>query len=268
MKFHAIFPNNKDDFYGKTLVNHLLQKGIFNDHYFEHVMFNIIVEPDSWQDFLFRYLWESVYLRRSSSEQSVPCYKNKITKNSDSCLLKVSLAELLEFITVATPPSLKHLIPDSTKNVKNIMDVIKEFLFKENGGQKQLYHSMFKKVLRMELFGTKKTYDVKRMDSLREYNPNLKDDVDITIDVESATSDIFNHFFILDKGNFGMQITIQFINDTQIKYLLSHDLLKTFDITNVYLIKKNLYVSMYTLNYIPNDAINKIIKHSYSSLGA
>lgn len=142
MKDYASLPSHRDT----VLLKYLLRKSIMNDYLLENTWFSVALKPDSVMDFMYRRLWETVYLRtkRQSSYDT----------NTGVMTLWVSLADIIQYIRSATPPRLSSSIEDSIKDIDNIVEILKQFLMGDNGGHTQFYISLFKQLTRMEPFET------------------------------------------------------------------------------------------------------------------
>ena len=99
-------------------VNFMLAKNIFNDHFYENIIVDITIDIDKPEYFLYRKLWETVYLNRNTNFSLY----DKINKNY---VIRISLSEALRFINEATPPILKDKIPSSTSSIINVFDLLR-----------------------------------------------------------------------------------------------------------------------------------------------
>lgn len=225
-----------EDYYHVDFINGLLQRGIFNDHLFECVWYTITVELDSCIQFLYRRMWESVYLRKGYSHFDI---------KSDKMRLTISLSEALQFIHTATPPRLKHLIPESTKSIKDITTLLKQFLMDDNSGQLITYISIFKKITHLEQFETVWDYDTKSIDVLREYGENPNGLVCSVVHCSGSIETIIND----ERSTPLIQVLFHCQNEGQLKMLIKLISFYTTSLND----PSTIMTSMYVLNIKPGN---------------
>ena len=112
-------------------IDSLLSKGITNTKIMESTYFRFGVDIDSPIQLFYRELWTQTYLRRVDEDAYPERYDLKEPDdlfNEDlpesRFLVYVSIAECLEFINSVTPPALHKDIPDNTKSINAIYDLM------------------------------------------------------------------------------------------------------------------------------------------------
>lgn len=161
MKIVSIKPcNDINELYNSNITDYieqLLAKKLPNDFLFDKYLLSITITNDKDDDihslhksFLYRRLWESVYIKM----ENMSTYNFYDTH--EEVELKISLAEAITFIRVATPPSpsLQALIPEATKSIAATIDTLKQFLIDGDINQPITYHSIFKRIMHFEKFDT------------------------------------------------------------------------------------------------------------------
>lgn len=234
-----------------SFINALLTKNIFNDYYFEKAYFEITADIDLYQDFLYRLLWETVYLRRNYNERS---YYNK---DDNSCVLMISVSECIAFLKSAIPQNYHISMEEAIGSINKIGSTM-ELLLKDNSLQ-SYYASIFKKILHLEIYGTNKTYDIKRMDTVKD-SISEENKKKIIVDVEAFSGDYFETE--LNNLNFDMALTLNTHSDKQNGLLLKYGVFDSYSLSNLYKIKNELYLNL-CYEHKPNGFINKIIKRVY-----
>lgn len=146
----------------KEMINRVLCNSQFGDDYMnDHSYISIKIKMENRNDFtafLYRRLWECVYLKMDQSQYSFMI--------DDICTMKLSLSEVIRVINELTPPVLKNKIQEFTMSVDNMTAVLNDFLFDPNGGQ--FYRSMFFKICHFEPFPHTSNYDFKRTEKLSD----------------------------------------------------------------------------------------------------
>lgn len=173
-------PNYDED---KDILPILLKKHISNDIVFEKRFFRIVIDNENPIDFIYRRLWQETYLRRS--------VVNRTTHDVDGSkyTILVSFAEAITFIRTVTPPVFQPRVDELTESIDNIYDMLCHYLMEENG-QLEYHLSVFRKCIAFNPFETQTSYNIKRMCTLRKFNPT-----GIIIDVEASTcsfEDLYN----------------------------------------------------------------------------
>lgn len=151
-----------------SFIDGLLEKGIHSDVYFDDYPVRIRLKPDDWFGYVYRELWETVYLKRpGSSIVHKPDINNPNTKESE-VNLRISLSEAIGFIYAATPPRLQNQIPDSIKSIESIKGLLETFLMDDSNPEKVHYHSIFKDYTHFNQFSTIWKCDNSKVKLLRE----------------------------------------------------------------------------------------------------
>lgn len=228
---------NYDDI-NVDVINMTLEKGIINDYLFDNYFFHIRVELDKPIDFIYRRLWEAIYLR--TKKYSI------YDKNSKLFTIKMSLSEAMQFINAATPPILQYLIKDSTNSLSSIIDVLDQFLIDDNSGHLQTYHSIFKRLMHLEPFDTKWEYDTTHAEILRKHNPVGL--VGALLTSNHSICDIMSH----DKlDSLTVHVLFHCQNDTQLNRLIDIIQRNAIDSDNGYTYITNQFIIL-NINRITN----------------
>ena len=250
-----IYPENQ--MIDKKFINHLLKKEIFNDHYFENVYFRITVSMDHYIDFLYRILWETVYLKRDEMHLS------QYNEQNQTCELCVSLSEMICFLKNAIPTNYKIPMEEALGSIQQIEDACM-LLLKNQSMKSQIYFSsIFKKMLRFELFETNNTYNLERIQKLKNIvsEENRKK---IMIDVQACSFPFVKHLSHLDNVDqpYQMLVIVNTHHDKQNKILLDHHVERDFVISNIYLHENEYYITL-CYRQKQNAFINKLIRRVY-----
>ena len=239
----------------------LLSRSIFNDKLFDRIHFKIVIKLDDPSDYLYRILWESVYLNRSKI--------SRCDHTQDRIILYPSLSEIIGYIYTTTPPRLAHLIPDSIKTIEEINNSITQFLIDDHGGQLITYHSYFKQYMRLGRFETKFTYNKERASLIMRSINDIE--VDSVVDIESSPLSI-DDLLVYDKTDNGgcIQMTLYYKNpkDTgPVCEMISSKLdgPHMWEISNVSQDDSGIYITIFTMNYDGNMPlfIRTILENQY-----
>ena len=267
------------EYFGKheSFINQLLEKGIFNDYVFDHYWIAITVELDEYIQFLYRYMWEDLYLHIKQSWYFTPtnlsqsATRRSVFTDNKTLFVDMSLSEALQFIELATPPALKHLIPESTNSVDNVIAILKQFLMEENGGQLITYIDIFKKTMRFNYFETRWSYDLKPIEILREVGENQNGLVCAFIASTKAIEDIAKNESPYSLDEFQLLFHCQ--NDKQVKLLIDLTGVDHIDKcgcsqTSILNIKPDNCGGFYVMCYYQNqyqfsEEFRKLIKENY-----
>lgn len=137
-----------------SFVDTLLKKKCADDivfeRYEEFAIGCIVNNPEAC---IYRWLFEKTYLRKDTMSRYIP-EKNFV-------LLRVSLSEILQFISAATPPRLRKQVWDLS-SIADIIEALKMFLM-EKSEYLQYYLKTFENVLRFGKFDTFWSYDSTRL---------------------------------------------------------------------------------------------------------
>ena len=148
-----------------------LKKGIINDYLFEKKFFEVYVEEVLPIEFLYRRMYEELYLKR---DYWYEC--SKLPENGKMKLL-LSVSEAILFIKSALPPVFK---PREKEAIESI-DAIKETLMALLTGKAQYdYIDLFKRNTGLNYFETKTNYDTNRIGVIRKFN-SIRPVVDVII---------------------------------------------------------------------------------------
>ena len=225
----------------------LLSRSMFNDKLFDRIYFKIVISLDDPSDYLYRILWESVYLNRSSTLSRYDDAHHRV-------IVLASLSEVIGYIYGVTPPRLSHLIPDSIKSISEINNSLTQFLMDENSGHLITHHSYFKKYMRIGEFETKLTYNKERYSVLSSM---MTSPYESLVDVESSPFSL-DELSVYDKEKVGgcIQITVFYKHSqyvTSACEMLSSNMNESiWEISNVYKDHEGIFITMFTTNYDGN----------------
>ena len=158
------------------LLGEVLRKHINNDAIVDMYYIGVSISVDQPEDFFYRNLWETVYLRYPLSVISFDhgYYGNHIN-------ILITVGEAISFINAVTPPLFKNKIKELTSSVDEIVKSLETYLMTKND-QLEYNLSVFRKYIHLERFRENTTeYNFARMKALREFHPN-----GIIIDVEAT----------------------------------------------------------------------------------
>lgn len=155
------------------LLGEVLRKHINNDAIFDTCYIGVSISIDQPEDFFYRNLWETVYLRYPSSS---------IRFNRENHIdTRITVGEAISFINAVTPPLFRNKIKELTSSVDEIVKSLETYLMTKND-QLEYNLSVFRKYIHLERFRENITeYNFARMKALREFHPN-----GIIIDVEAT----------------------------------------------------------------------------------
>lgn len=257
MRIVEIYDSN---YAGETnFVNSLLEKGINSDFVFDRCQISMNIETQDWTGYIYRTLWETVYIHQNYSYlfHSHDDVSNEAIYRVGN--LSISVSEALGFIYKATPPRLKHLIPDGTKNVEEIIKSLKAFLMDYNNPEYKHFMSIFKEHIRFQPFQTVSNIEEwkKKIALLRTAKPTgpigyiFNSDIPFYEilhgnNVRGRLGVIFHASFNEDKNKL-----VGFIEDND------------FSIDNVVSDNENIYVTAYCLDYLTNDKNQRFFNNSY-----
>lgn len=243
-----------------SLIDELLSKHLTNDLLFERCYFAIAVTELDSQGFLYRKLWETVYLRRIDHYSS---------HNADgSYEIDMSLAEAISFIRSVTPPLFNSHMEEQFESIDMIYDMLRHYLMEEND-QLSYHISVFRKGMMLNKFETHSNYNTDRMDILRKFNPKgLVVDVE-AIGGDATVADICNDN---DVSSSVMQLMF-FSNTSDLHKLVSllDDYYSTIRIINVFEGESAVdYFIEVTLSYLPFEknkvGVRELIKKTYQKI--
>lgn len=235
---------SEDGYYRRdeTILTMLLKKHLNNDDVFENSTIDIVTRIENPFDYIYRKLWETMYLRRDMSIIS-----RKSTNGM--YIIKMSFAEAISYIHAVTPPVFQPRVDELTESVDIICDILKHYLIEKND-QLQYHLSIFKKLMHIEYFETHTNYDINRTDILRKYSSS-----GIIIDVEVCDCS-FNDMY---NGNVSSPISVMVMVNCNTKKEIS----EIIDI-----IERNDSKKWRIINAFKNDDIGYFIEcftRSYDS---
>ena len=133
-----------------TLLKKKCQDDIVFERYAEFAIGCIVRNPEAC---IYRWLFEGTYLRKDTVSKYIP--------DKNFVLLRVSLSEILQFISTATPPRLREHVWDISC-IADIINALKMFLM-EKSDYLQYYLKTFENVLRFGKFDTFWSYNSTRL---------------------------------------------------------------------------------------------------------
>lgn len=256
--------NENDDI---NIVTQMLSKGIYNDYLLDNFFIKLIISEDKSLAIrtLYRKLWLTLYLK---NQQMYAEFVNN--DKGDMSRIDISLSEAISFIRAATPPALKHLIPDSLTSIDSILDVLEQFLVDDNSGQLITYQSILtSSIIKFDKFETFLPDSDKKVLPIFDMYANTYKIGYINI-ASASIDEIFNDKY---HNRLKMQCLLRFIDVTT----LSEFVANITSLINVYNVKiinvysntesKNeypIYVSLYFDNvaYLPTK-FKKLLSKLY-----
>lgn len=142
----------KDDY-----IDISLSKGVMNDFLYEQIFFTINIEDVNVLDFLYRSMYEGIYLRQSKH--------SLYDINRSMITLKISVSEAINFVKSACPPIFKHREYELYNSLESLKESLSTFI--EGRTNQYDYISLFKKCIGLNYFETTSSYNVARSDLLR-----------------------------------------------------------------------------------------------------
>ena len=236
----------------------LLRKGIRSESLYSVPAIKLVIKPDKWIDCFYRLFWENNYLHMRHTDQSM--FVNFDTMNTkkdfNAFWMTMTLAEVFDYLYDACPPLYREHLPESTKNLDDIIDLLKTFLT-EKSAQQEMYQSIFRKITKYGYFEKPNVIDLSYMDAIREHNP-----VGLVTQIIYATKPIQNF-----RDEHGISTGIFLLgmnNNTDVKYLIElmgkhqQNWLDVCDIT------KDSSRGMFIMVKYIGSMLNESIKKSYS----
>lgn len=248
---------HKDDIsLSKNKIDGLLKQVFQFPYIFDNTIIKLQFElddPSEFVSFIYRKIFEVGYLRRP------------ITTRSRNNYLMLDLSEVLMYINRATPPILADMIPESTKCISDIIEVLRTFVMEESPSLKTNI-SILKDVIMMKQFPDESFPNVidpilPKINYLRKLN--ISNPMLYIIYSSQSIKDIINNG---DRTNIsGVIIFNKF--DGDIKALITE-----LDNVNADLISfrdnNNEKYLTFNADFVVNDnpALREIINRTYSKL--
>lgn len=156
----------------------LLKKGIRSESLYFVPAVKLIIKPTKWIDCFYRLFWENNYLHAGHGGISMFSQypKTKDVQRFGECKefnvfeMKITLAEVFDFLYDACPPLLRKDLPTSTKSMDDILTLMKTFLM-EDSQQLDMYQSIFEKITKYGYFEKPCVLDLRYMDAMRNKTP-------------------------------------------------------------------------------------------------
>lgn len=245
-----------------NFVSFLLNKDIHNDILLDDCLIDITVEPDRLSDFLYRRLWETVYLRRKPKKLST-------LNDPKSVQLTISFVEAINFIKSVTPPVYQSRVHELYRDIDNLKNSLELFLRDDVESILTQNHSIFKKGMGFQEFETEPSkYDMSRINYLRNKTNN-----DVVVDIFACTD--FNSVLKGDATYTHMNIQgmISYYNQANLRDLLTRLKyeLQDINILNVFHDDMNGHFIEFCIldaENFSNDfpAVTKLIQETYNQL--
>jgi hypothetical protein len=239
----------------------LLKKGIRSESLYFVPAIKVVIRPKKWIDCFYRLFWENNYLHLGLGNQShfiqYPRPEGKeLAKEFNAFEMTVTLAEVFDYLYDATPPLYRKVLPDSTKEMDDIIDLLKTFLI-EDTAQTQMYQSIFQKITKYGYFEKPNVIDFSYMDAIRQRTPtDLVAQVihaNKPIDSFSDSHEIVFGIFLLGMNN---NTDVKLLVDLMFKY--QQRTLEVCDIT------KDPNRGMFLMIKYTGSMLNSIVKKSYA----
>lgn len=165
MKIIEVSNQARSGLFSDEMIARSLSHAQFGDDYVNDQTFiSIKIELENEADyraFLFRRLWECVYLKAAQ-------YSYILDIETNTAIIKISLSEAIRLIQSLTPPALKSKLQEFTKSVDHITTVLNDFLFDPKA--QEYYRSVFIKMTSLCEFPYTSNYDKKRTEHLMSVN--------------------------------------------------------------------------------------------------
>lgn len=145
-------------------INSMINNKLHNDHLFENTFLVIKFDLENTQDgidFIYRLLWEGIYLRRNNNNRS--CI------NSMVVFIVTSIAEALDYIRQITPPIFRDKTMNTLKTVDDIKSMVDFYLADTKASDYKYRIDLFKKCLQFNEFDTIWDYNNERIDMIYKY---------------------------------------------------------------------------------------------------
>lgn len=168
MKIIEVCSGVRSGIFNDEMIERTLSHSKFGDDYINDQSFISVKlrleSDDDYKAFLFRRLWECVYLKATQ-------YSYILDSDEGITIVKISLSEAIRIIDSLTPPALKSKLQEFTSSVDHITTVLNDFLFDPKAGE--YYRDAFIKSINMYQFPYSSNYDSNRIDHLALINSNL-----------------------------------------------------------------------------------------------
>ena len=117
----------------------VLSKGLRIEKYYSGIAFKITMKCESILQPILRMWWEENKLYNTKKS-----YISNVDKHEFR--MYMSLGEALDYIYTVTPPLLQSEIPESTKTLESIRQVLTTYLTEKHGGLEKFYLSKFQEM--------------------------------------------------------------------------------------------------------------------------
>jgi hypothetical protein len=236
----------------------LLDKGIRSESLYSIPAIKLVIKPDKWIDCFYRLFWENNYLHMPHTDQSI--FINDKSANDDKSFnafcMTITLAEVFDYLYDACPPLYREHLPDSTRNLDDIMALLETFLM-EKSAQQEMYQSIFQKITKYGYFEKPNVIDLTYINAIRDHNPT-----GLVTQVIYATKPIqsFKDEHGIASGIFLLGMN----NNTDVKYLIELMYKHQQNWLDVCDITKDSTYGMFIMTKYIGSMLNSNIKKSYS----
>lgn len=263
-------------------INLCLEKGVMNDYLYESTFFTLELEDVEPIDFLYRRMFETMFLRRR-------VYDISIVPSNGKMVLNLSIAEAISFVQAVVPPVFKPRVGELYNSLSSLHESLKMFLVEESD-ELVFRISLFKKHIGLNQFDTKYDYDFNRLSVIRKFvqDPNqpIVDFMVFNVDLNDVyNGDVIPDSYDTDEGDIvrgTTDVNIHFMfncikkRDLEFVYNIFYDI-ETFHrygstqikILNVFKTEFSGYcVEMYVENYDSGTCyvLEEIFKSSYKGI--
>ena len=164
----------------EPIVEKVLGSKYTNDYILEQAYFGVVFVMDSKEtfeengvkkqtmkydmiNFAYRILWEQRYLRRTSigTISEIRRVETKDNRIRFVVVLKISIAEAIDYIRQVTPPLFRDRMMENLKSIDSVMSMLNYYL-SDNSYEKKYRFDLFCKCIGMYQFPTEWNYDYKR----------------------------------------------------------------------------------------------------------
>jgi hypothetical protein len=168
----------------KPIVEKVLSSNYMNDYVLEQAYLGIVFLMDSKEtfaengvkkqtmkydmiNFAYRILWEQRYLRRTSigTISEIRRLETKDDRIRFCVVLKISIAEAIDYIRQVTPPLFRDRTMENLKSIDSVMSML-NFYLSDKSHEKKYRMDLFCKCIGMYQFPTEWNYNNKRFDTI------------------------------------------------------------------------------------------------------
>lgn len=157
------------------VITQALFRGYRCEAMYDNFSFPVHVELDHPFELIRRQYWEANHFHIGWSRLSHGRHNEKLSRVESyqplNAIIELRLSEALDFIATCTPGHLKNQIPENTKTVVQIHQLVSDFLMDDSLGRQEFYHDAFKAITMMN-FEKPPAVDINRIKTIRSKVPN------------------------------------------------------------------------------------------------